>query len=69
MDHLRKIPKKHALECLRLAADCQNLAQSVDMLGHKSHFLQMADIWTSLAGQSQGESKNSSDATPLQRSN
>jgi hypothetical protein len=67
--HSNKFQKRHALECLRLAADCQNLARSVVTPDYKSHFLQMADMWTSLAGETQGALKISSDAISLQRLN
>ena len=41
--------RKHALECLRLAADCRNLAADVFDLDLRAHFLRMASIWTELA--------------------
>lgn len=43
--------QKHALECLRLAADCRILAQGVNTPNLKTHFLQMGDKWTALADQ------------------
>jgi hypothetical protein len=46
--------EKHALECLRLAADCRTLAQSVNTPELKTHFLRMGDTWTALADQALG---------------
>jgi hypothetical protein len=43
--------KRHALECLRLAADCMQLVGDVDHPALQSHFLRMAREWTSLAVQ------------------
>jgi hypothetical protein len=42
-------PRKRALECLRLQADCMQLAGNT--LGHKvqAHFLRMATVWSTLA--------------------
>jgi hypothetical protein len=45
----REFQKKHAVECLRFAADCRNLAQSVDTSSLRTHFLQMAKTWTAMA--------------------
>jgi len=69
MNHSNRFQYRHSLECLRLAADCRNLAQNVDTLGLKTHFLRMADRWSSLADQTQGASKISSNAISLQRMN
>lgn len=60
------LKKGHALECLRLAADCRNLAQEVDTPILKMHFLQMADTWAALADQSPGVLKGSSNAVLAQ---
>ena len=38
---------KHALECLRLEADCMQLAARSQTL--QSHFVRMAGFWSSLA--------------------
>jgi hypothetical protein len=43
--------KRHALECLRLAADCMQLVSDVHNPALQSHFLRMAREWTSLAVQ------------------
>jgi len=43
--------QKHALECLRLAADCRNLAAEVSTHRLMVHFLRMARMWTELADQ------------------
>jgi hypothetical protein len=40
---------KHDLECLRLAAECKQLANDVPDPALRSHFLRMAEAWTSLA--------------------
>lgn len=40
--------RKHDVECLRLAADCMQLAS--ELVGSwQQHFLQMAEHWTALA--------------------
>lgn len=41
--------RKGALECLRLAAECTQLANSTDNPDLKAHFIRVAKIWTSLA--------------------
>jgi len=41
--------RKHALECLRLEADCWQLAGDARNPNVQSHFVQMARIWSSLA--------------------
>ena len=43
--------QKHALTCLRLAADCRNLAAEVPTLSLRAHFFRMARMWTELADQ------------------
>jgi hypothetical protein len=41
--------RKHALECLRLAADCRQLAREVDDHTARRRFLRMAEEFTALA--------------------
>ena len=41
--------RKHALECLRLAADCRQLARDIAHPAGRRHFLRMAEEWTALA--------------------
>jgi hypothetical protein len=41
--------RKHSLECLRLAADCMELAGDVPRADLQSHFVRMAKVWTNLA--------------------
>ena len=41
--------RRRALECLRLAADCLQLARNADNPDLKAHFTEVARIWTSLA--------------------
>jgi hypothetical protein len=41
--------RKHALECMRLAADCMQLAGDVHTPALQSHCLRMARVWTTLA--------------------
>ena len=41
--------RKHALECLRMEADCKELAERVRSPHVRSHFLKMAGIWSALA--------------------
>jgi hypothetical protein len=45
LDHSRK----HSLMCLRLAADCTQLAADVHRPAWQAHFIQMAQAWRSLA--------------------
>ena len=40
---------KHALECLRLEADCRQLGAEADIPLLKSHFVRMAAVWAALA--------------------
>jgi hypothetical protein len=42
---------KYALECLRLEADCKQLAVDVHSPALQSHFLQMASFWSVSANQ------------------
>jgi hypothetical protein len=41
--------RRHALECMRLAADCKQLAGDVRNPAWQSHLLRMAKIWTTQA--------------------
>jgi hypothetical protein len=41
--------RKLELECLRLEADCRELAGAVESPALKSHFLQMAKKWSVMA--------------------
>jgi hypothetical protein len=43
--------RKHALECLRLEADCMQLAGVVHGPALQTHFVRMAREWSSLAVQ------------------
>jgi hypothetical protein len=40
--------RKHALECMRLAADCTQLARDVDSPPLQSHFRRIAKVWPTL---------------------
>jgi hypothetical protein len=42
---------KYTLLCLRLAAECKNLAENVPELDLRAHFLYMASRWAELADQ------------------
>jgi hypothetical protein len=44
-----KHKRKHTLECLRLQADCMELAGVVQGHGVQSHFVSMARFWGDLA--------------------
>jgi hypothetical protein len=41
--------RKHALECLRLQADCMELAGVAHCYNVQSHFVSMAEFWSNLA--------------------
>jgi len=41
--------QRHALECLRLQADCMQLAGVAHSLNVQSHFVSMAQFWGTLA--------------------
>jgi hypothetical protein len=43
--------QKHALTCMRLAAECRGLAADVPTSGLRAHFLGMANMWAKLADQ------------------
>jgi hypothetical protein len=44
-----KYKRKHALECLRLQADCMELARVVHGYDVQTHFVSMARFWEALA--------------------
>ena len=41
--------RRHALECMRMAADCMQLAGDVQNPALQSHFVRMARVWSDLA--------------------
>ena len=41
--------RKFALECLRLRADCMQLAEDAPTPRLQRHYLDMAGVWTALA--------------------
>jgi hypothetical protein len=41
--------RKHELECMRLAADCMQLASKIRSPALQSHFVRMASEWSTLA--------------------
>jgi hypothetical protein len=41
--------RKHALECLRMASDCMQLAGDLPNPALRSHFVRMASVWSDLA--------------------
>jgi hypothetical protein len=41
--------RKRSLECLRLQADCKELAVRINGLHLRSHFVRMAGMWAALA--------------------
>ena len=43
--------QKYALMCLRLAAECRNLAADVPEPDLRARFLRLASFWTELAHQ------------------
>jgi hypothetical protein len=47
----KSVSNKHALECMRFAADCLRLADEVHNPTLQRHFLQMARIWSTHAEQ------------------
>ena len=46
--------RKHQLECLRLAAECTNVADEADTPELRAHFLRMAEIWSDRASETPG---------------
>ena len=61
--------KAHSLECLRLEADCRELAMNARTPDLMSHFVRMAEVWSALAisGPSSRAGKNGSEAQALMR--
>ena len=41
--------RKHLLECLRLAADCEQAARDIDDPVMRAYYARMADVWAALA--------------------
>jgi len=41
--------QKHSLECLRLEADCRQMAWNVQSPSLRSHFLRMGQVWFTMA--------------------
>ena len=41
--------RRHALECLRMEADCMQLAGDLQNPALQSHFVRMARVWSDLA--------------------
>jgi hypothetical protein len=41
--------QKQSLECLRLEADCRQMAWDVQSPGLQTHFLRMAKVWVAMA--------------------
>ena len=39
----------HSLECLRLEADCRELAKNAPGPDTQAHYLRMAEVWLALA--------------------
>jgi hypothetical protein len=50
--------QNYALLCLRLAADCRNLAEDVPEPELREHFLRMAGMWSELAVQPRDQNSN-----------
>ena len=55
--------RKHALECMRLAADCMQLAGDVHSPALQRHFLQVAREWSTRAESAPGADTQISDST------
>ena len=53
--------QKHALECMRLAADCMQLAGDVHGPTLQRHFLWMASVWTTGAERDTGADNSVED--------
>jgi hypothetical protein len=49
--------RKRALECMRLVADCMQLAGDVHSPIMQSHFLRMASEWRTLADEGPGDTR------------
>jgi hypothetical protein len=43
--------QEHSLACMRMAADCRDLAADVPEPDLQAHFLALARMWTELADQ------------------
>lgn len=56
---MSEIERRYALECLRLEADCRQLARDADSSDLQSHFLGMASFWSELAAQEPSTDANS----------
>lgn len=41
--------RKHALECMRLASECLQLAGDVESQRLRAHYVRMAEEWSALA--------------------
>lgn len=51
-----KQSQMHALECLRMAADCLQLSRDVRSEKLQAHFVHMAEAWSALATSEPGAS-------------
>lgn len=49
--------RKLALECLRLEADCKQLAVQTDSPNLQSHFVRMARMWAALTDNGPSDTK------------
>lgn len=54
-------PRDYDLECLRLEAECMQLAAAVNDRKSQSHFLRMAQIWSTMAVQGEANIPPGSD--------
>ena len=66
MARLTEMQKKRSLECLRLAADCRNLAWAVATPEKTKSFLAAAHFWTESADHTLQIPRTSSDGTSPQ---
>ena len=58
--------RKHALECMRLAADCMQLVSDVQSPSLQRHFLRMAREWNAQAERGPGaETEALNSTTPV----
>ena len=55
--------RKHALECLRLAADCMQLVADLQSPTLQRHFLRMAREWTTRAERGPGADTQTKNST------
>ena len=46
---------RHELQCLRLSADCNSLADDIDDPALQKHYRRMAEIWSNLADPDRAE--------------